>query len=1144
VVASLEGGRFEIEPLVLVGLGSRIEAAAQYRPGTEEVVARLRSVVSEDLAQLLPLPMSVRGPLEVDADIRMPADVGSALAGLRGTVSIDHGEGALVMRDPAVEVRHLRLSASLLAGKISAVQGSAEMNRGTVEFGGGWDPETGQGLVLELDDVTFLTAGILTKWDGHLAIEPHPERLAVVVGDLNLVAGLWDEDFSLAGALLGEERLEMASDDPLYDIGLNLDVRGRAGIEVMNNLGSFEASWDVLRIGGTAAEPRLRGEVRIAPGGTIAVGGREVTVRRGGLRFTGDATVDPILEIVPESDLNLIGGDDEGGGFDPTLAATRGLAQGLTSALGFENTTLRPAEIAVQTEKDPSVQFMVGRRLNRNLALFLATNLTDVQDRTTMLQAWNFSRLKGLVGQVFQETLDDEAGVRVLQRFRWGGSTALDERPEIYAFRLEGDWPLSKRTLKRATRLRRGQPYDPFLLFVASVRMERVLAGNGYQSARVEASEEGSERSPTLVFSVDPGPRTLVDFVRHEPDAFLRREVTALYRPPPLENAAFAEMRDMLRRQFAAEGFPDVEIEIERLDGSVVVDVDRGQPVELVGPVLLGSGLEGVQGVGPALSTPAALATMVRRPESAARAIERELATRGFLDAKVTSVDEALVEEGVFEVRVNVEAGSRRVVSELIVAGDDPLGLVSPGSFPVGPGDPIDRRVIEFAVHDLRGEYNDAGYREAEASWSLEGDDDRGWRLVVQLQPGRRRTLREVRFDGHRDVSPRVLHKGLTVDPGEIVTDREIDRSASRVANFAPVERVKVRSLPVGPSQTDLELDVFEKPRWTLELGAGWSTERGASGSFGVRDNNLFGRGVSGDLHASWASNERRVFLVGALPPVPGGRISLISTVGYREGDAPDEPDLLTQEELSASIEAQYAVTGSSQVGVYYRWTDTRTFEKSPDEFNPFPLDVSIRLGVLGARAVVDRFDNLFDPRTGWSLATDLGWSGEAVGSDFEYLSSLTGFSLALTPFAGATWLQTMRLGVAEPFKDQNLIRDARYFAGGQSSIRGFDLNSVGPLTFGIDFSLVPAGGGALFILNEELRIPVWGSLRAAVFADLGQVWESWGEAELELSIGAGVGVRWSTPIGPLWADVAWPVANVGISSKKPKFYLGIGRPF
>ena len=90
----------------------------------------------------------------------------------------------------------------------------------------------------------------------------------------------------------------------------------------------------------------------------------------------------------------------------------------------------------------------------------------------------------------------------------------------------------------------------------------------------------------------------------------------------------------------------------------------------------------------------------------------------------------------------------------------------------------------------------------------------------------------------------------------------------------------------------------------------------------------------------------------------------------------------------------------------------------------------------------------------------------------------------------------------------------------------------------------LPPGGGALFILNEEIRIPVWNALRLAVFADIGQVWESWREADTHFSVGVGVGVRWSTPIGPLWADVAWPVANIGISSDKPKFYLGIGRPF
>ena len=112
------------------------------------------------------------------------------------------------------------------------------------------------------------------------------------------------------------------------------------------------------------------------------------------------------------------------------------------------------------------------------------------------------------------------------------------------------------------------------------------------------------------------------------------------------------------------------------------------------------------------------------------------------------------------------------------------------------------------------------------------------------------------------------------------------------------------------------------------------------------------------------------------------------------------------------------------------------------------------------------------------------------------------------------------------------------------ASIRGFDRDSVGPTRPGFEGAEVPAGGGALLVLNEEIRVPVWRGVRLAVFVDAGNVWPSWGEASTSLSLGAGLGLRYPTPIGPLWADVAWPVANVGISSSKPKFYFGIGRPF
>ena len=1140
LIITLDGKRLEVEPVVLSGPNGRIEARAEYDPAVDQVFAHLHAVLSPDLARVLPLPLNLEGDVEVTADLQAPASTAASLGSVRGLITIDHRGGTVVMRDPPLEVKEFMIVAELEDGGIT-VDGSAEVNRGRVEIGGGWSPASGQGVVIELEDVTMLVAGILTKWDGDISVEPSAEGMAHVVGDLRLAAGLWDENFELTSAVFGPVSVTPASDDPMHDISLDIVVRGRSGIRVDNNLGRFDVAWDRLLIGGTAAIPVVEGEVRIAPGGTLSLAGQEIKVRRGSLRFTGDPTVDPIVEIVPENDTTWVG-DDGADSFDATLLATRGLAQGLSSVLGFENETLQPADIAVQTEKDPSVNFMIGQRLTRNLALFLTTNLTDVQDRTTMLQLWNFRGFKGLVLQAYQETVDDNLGMNLFQRFQWGGTKTSGDRPEIHRLRLEGEWPMSKRALRKSTRLRRGQPYDPFLLFVAAVRMERTLAEQGYQEARVTATGEGPERSPTLVFRCDPGPLQVVGFEDDLPPAHVRRKVTALYRPPPLEEGAFANMQAFVMQNLAVEGFPKAQVTVTRRGEEIVVGVQRGENLVFAGYDFEGVPETGAPIITRILSPDTVLVTAAAEPERIATTVTRVLANQGYHDARVLDVEVVQTGSETAEVRIAVEAGPRRVIDGVDVDGRDPLGLAEADEFAPRVGDPLDRSAVDVAARRLRGAYHDAGYRDAEVHALIDQTSDGRWFVELEIDPGQQRTARDVRFTGARGLSERVLRKGLTVTEGEVLTDAALDHSASRIANFSPVERIEVRTTEEGNSETDIEIDVVKKRRWTGEVGGGWSTERGVRASFGLRDDNLFGRGVGLNLRGSLDTTEKRVFLIGSLPPAPGSRLSLISTVGYTIGDAPDEPDLLEQEEKLLSFEAQYAVSRTVSAKTYYRWTNIHTYEKDPDFF--FPIDSRIKIGVLGLQTVVDRFDNLFDPRSGYGLTSDLGWSSSAIGSDLEYVSWLTNFNLALEPFSGSTWIQTVRVGVAEPLKGTNLDREARFFAGGQSSIRGFDLNSVGPVTLGIEGALVPAGGGALFILNEELRIPVWGPLRAAVFADIGQVWPSWSDADSDFSIGVGVGVRWSTPIGPVWADVAWPVANIGISSSKPKFYLGFGRPF
>ncbi len=1138
------GDRIEIEPVSLRGPQTVINAEGGVNLVTGEMDGSIDALLAPRFARNIPYPVQIHEP------ISLSATMGGNLRRPEVSLWVNHPGGALVFRDPPLRIRDLVLSAEWVDGALWINDGRARVNQGTMEIGGGWDPVSRQGVVAEFEHVVVFVGGILSQWTGAVAVEPEPGRIATVAGELNLVAGLWDQNVSLGGALFGSSSLEPTIDDPLNDVFLDLDVRGRGVVRVENNLGRFDARWDVLRVTGTAAQPRIKGEITIAPGGRFALAGQKVTVRRGNLVFTGDPEVDPIIEIVPESDIAVFGGSE--GGLNTTTMATEALVGGIAGALGFENETLQPAEISVETEKDSADNFLFGQRVSHNVALFFATNTTDVQDRTSMLQFWNLPGLKGLAFQGYEKTLTSEVGGNVIHRFQFGGSSLYADRPTIRKLRLNGEWPLSKRKLRKSTGFRRGQPFDPFLEFVARVRMERTLAAAGYQEARVHAESVESNNAWTLNFECEPGERQEIVFEGDEPPRRIRDEVTALYRHPPLESFGFRNMQILLERHFDVEGYPDASIVIERRGEEVVAEISPKGLTELSGPFLEGVPESVSEAVVNRLGKANELAILSEDEERAIRMIERVLADQGYREARVESVETVATSAERAEVRAVVELGPRAVVGELIVSGSDPLGLTAAEDFPLRIGSPLDRLSVDLAASQVRAGYDAAGYSDAVVRGSAEEIPDGGWVVSILIEPGIQRILEGVVVNGLKHTSPRAIVSGVSIEEGEILRNSDLDATAARIANFAPIERVDVRTVPQGSTGANVEIDVIEKPRWTTEVGGGWSSERGAQARFGLRDDNLIGRGFGLNLRGRWDQTEWLGFIVASLPPLPGKKLSFISTIGYSSGDAPESPDLLAQDEASWSIDATrrvgsgrkgsagYAYGDSGQqVTAYYRFTTTHVYEKVPDPDFFVPIDNTTRVGLIGARYVRDRFDYPFDPKSGHGLLLDLGYSNNLIGSDLDYWTGLGNGSVALGVFGSSTWMQSLRIGVVEPLHGTNLDRLAKFFAGGQGSVRGFDRNTVGPTILDS-----PVGGGALFILNEELRIPVWGTFRAAVFADVGQVWESWGHANIHMSVGVGIGVRWATPVGPLWADIAWPVVNTGISSTKPKFYVGIGRPF
>ncbi len=1149
----LDGGVLRLERTRLIGPRAMVEVAGEIDMVGKELRLELDGELSPEIAQLIPYPIRFEGPIAVRASVEGP------LAAPVGTIVVDHRGGSIVWRDPPVELTDLHLQAGLGGGSLAISDGSVGINRGRALFGGGWDRASGQGIVMELEGVTFFAAGTLTQWSGVLAIEPDPERTARVTGDLVLAGGIWERPADLAGAFTGVPDLAATADDPLEGIALDLTVRAQTGVRVNNNLGRFDVTWDRLRVGGTAAAPVLVGDIRIEPGGLVRLPGKTVELQRGTIRFTGDPQVDPVLELVPVEDLAVFG--EEGSStssLDVYSLAAEGIYGELGQALGFENETLQPAEIAIETETDASSQILLGQRLSPNLAFFFAANPTDVRDRTTTLQLWNLDFAPGLAAQAYQSVLDESEGLSLIQRFRWGGSAAPaglasfiasardaedDDRPVIHKLRFEGEWPLSKRRLRRASGLSKGQPYDPFLAFVADIHLERELAIAGFPEARVRSRTEGSPRSPTLVYTCETGPRHEIEFVGDDPPKAVRREVLALYMPPPLEDLALTNMSLALRRHYQATGHPFAEVRAERRGDRLEFQIERGGPLSYRGPLVEGVDERAAGMIRDLFGSPLELAAAVEDPDRAGQMVSNLLAGIGYPDVRVVELRAGDPREGVSEVRLVVDTGRLVRIAEVAVEGHDPLGATERRGDALAIGAPLDRRAIDSQIAEIRRVYQTSGYDQVSVRANLERLVDGSGRVEIQIDPGVQRRLDEVRFKGTRYVDPRFLRRGLELADGEMLNVLEVDESAIRIANFAPVERVQVATVPSGSGGSIVEIDVYEKPRWTVELGAGWDSERGFEARTGVRDDNLFGRGVSANLRLRANDEEKVALLYGSLPPLPGGRTTIGTTLSYSEANQ-EAVDPYTGEvtpyrefESQASLDLNYELTPQSTLKPYVRYTRTR-WDFAEDDY-----DQEVATVTLGGAAFLDRFDNPFDPRKGYSLVGDVGWSSSYFGSELDTLRAMLSGSLAVSLGPSWTWVQTARIGAQEPLRGTVLDPTILFKAGGQGSIRGFDFESVGP---GIetDYGTVPLGGGALFILNEELRTPLWKSLRGAVFVDTGQIWESWSVADWRLSTSVGLGLRWSTPVGLIWADAAWPVANVGISSRDPKFYFGIGRPF
>jgi outer membrane protein insertion porin family len=145
------------------------------------------------------------------------------------------------------------------------------------------------------------------------------------------------------------------------------------------------------------------------------------------------------------------------------------------------------------------------------------------------------------------------------------------------------------------------------------------------------------------------------------------------------------------------------------------------------------------------------------------------------------------------------------------------------------------------------------------------------------------------------------------------------------------------------------------------------------------------------------------------------------------------------------------------------------------------------------------------------------------------------------------SFIYTARLGYGRVFDGEEVlpIRE-RFFIGGATTVRGYSENSLGPTSPTYKIIAEPpqyrgeavTGGDLAMILNLEVRVPIWGALSGAAFLDTGGLFLVQCSTNCErqnvlsnnaftwsnFRKGAGPGLRYMTPVGPISLDYGFKI--------------------